>query len=153
VATTISGVAWAKKLLCPTPVVSVSDPDAVCGPRPSIPSKQLKFNQFTAYTDDLSSVECLPNGIPKAKNAPKLNLVCAEKKAGSGFEWLSSEENKKGKIQLKDPTVGNNKLKEKYLCKFNKNYDPTEGSSEGSGEGSGSEGSGANLIEDAEVSI
>lgn len=141
-----------KKLLCPQPVVTVSNPDAVCGERPSIPSKSMRFNQYTVYTDDLSSVECLPNGIPKVKKPKTLNLVCAKKTASKPYEWLSLETNKNGKETLVKPSNGANKLKDKYLCKFNPNYTMEE-SGDGSGEGSGEEGSGADTVGDAVVSM
>jgi len=142
-----------KKLVCSEPVVTVTDPDAVCGERPLIPSKQLRFNRYTVYTDDLSSVECAPNGIPKVKKPKTLNLVCAKKNAKKDYEWLSLETNNKGKQVLVDPANNANKLKDKYLCKLNPDYvEPVE-SGDGSGEGSGEEGSGAESTGDAIVSM
>jgi len=140
-----------KKLLCPKPVVTVSDPDAVCGERPSIPSKSMRFNQFTVYTDDMSSVMCLPNGIPKVKKPKTLNLVCAQKTSNKPYEWFSLETAKNGKEKLINPANGANKLKDTYLCKFNPDY--VEESGDGSGEGSGEEGSGADTVVDAVVSM
>ena len=129
----------------------MSDPDAVCGEKPEIPAKMDRFNRYTVYTADGTSVECAPNGIYKVRNPKTLNLVCAEKKAGRGYSWLSLETNRNGRQTLVNPANNANKLKDKYLCKLNPDY--VEESGDGSGEGSGEEGSGADLVATADVSM
>lgn len=138
-----------KKLICPQPPVTVSDPEAVCGEKPEIPSKMDRFNRYTVWTADGTSVECAPNGIFKVRNPKTLNLVCAEKKTGRGYQWLSLETNRNGRSTLVNPANGSNMLKDKYLCKLNPDYVEESGD----GEGSGEEGSGADLVAAADVSM
>merc|ERR1711935_485409 len=107
----------------------------------------MRFNQFTVYTDDMSSVMSAKRhsqGEEAQNLEPRLRPEDLQQAIRVVFAG-------NGKERLINPANGANKLKDTYLCKFNPDY--VEESGDGSGEGSGEEGSGADTVVDAVVSM
>lgn len=135
-----------KNKKCDVPVITPSDPDALCGEKPQIPTdrkqaqeERILFDVYTVWNDDETSVTCGPGGTPvRSNNYEPLNLICA--KVNSGWKWMHSDRNGKTK------PAGNKWLSPKFLCK------QCHSKCEGDG-GDGGEGSGAESPESADVSL
>ena len=128
---------------------------SLCGDKPKVPNTKQEWAEegdksvpsnpleCTIWNAEGTSTSCAVGCKTKAKpkNFP-LDLVCGEKKFGSGkFQWWTLDD--KGKLK----TVGKRLLKANYWCIPDPDYIP-----ESSGEGSG-EGSGAQEIENADVDM
>jgi len=128
----------------------------LCGDKPMVPASKEEWadqdnrgvpttpRECTIWNDDMTSTTCATGCKKKAippKGPKTLNLVCTQKKYGTGkWAWWSYEGNK-----LRP--AGKRLLKATYWCIPDKDY-----IWESSGEGSG-EGSGAQEIENADVDM
>lgn len=133
-----------ERKMCAKPTVVVSDPDAVCGAKPMIPTKNdvERFQDYTRWTDDGMGVTCMPNARPVRKdNYEQLNLVCDRQKANQSFKWFHQGAN--GRLR----PVGNKWIKSRFLCRFCHSCAKEEAS------GDEPEGSGGDSADNAEVSL